>query len=73
MPKNVECPKCGEKFAPGRINQHRAIMHGWKPPHGTKGRYDHHQCRCTRCRKANSDYMKAYYKKHGRPSRAKKG
>jgi NUMOD3 motif len=46
-----------------KTSEHRAAisraMRGQVPPHGDRNRYKRLGCRCDRCRKAQSDYVRA--------------
>ncbi len=51
----------------------RRIIRGVMQPHGTVGRYGNGNCRCTQCRRAWADYMRARGRRLGRRSAATAG
>lgn len=45
------------------------VVPGEEPWHGRPSGYQNYKCRCDRCRKANTDYMREYWRGRGRPER----
>lgn len=60
------CPDCGQDDFMGEpgLHRHRAMVHGWLPPHGTRPRYVEHGCHCKECVAAQSLYNRDNKRKH---------